>query len=176
MVQDQLATVLARMIWNSTPLPGNDFRPQPLPAPRRNDRCDCGSGKEYKQCCAMIPSMEALDEEAFWHIVVDVLPDKELNRALDRKRISGNVVTSVAERFLERGQLEKAMSILESVFAGKLNRLDPEIGEYAFDLLMDAYDRRFQVARKMDFIERILANAPRGARCAPWPCNARPPF
>ena len=162
MVQDQLATVLARMIWNSTPLPGNDFRPQPLPAPRRNDRCDCGSGKKYKQCCAMIPSMEALDEEAFWHIVVDTLPHEELISALERKRIPRNVITFVAERFLETGQGEMAVTILESMFAGKLNRLDPEIGEYAFDLLMDAYDRCFQVVRKMSFIERILANAPRG--------------
>ncbi|SMP42919.1 SEC-C motif-containing protein [Desulfonatronum zhilinae] len=162
MVQDQLATVLARMIWNSTPLPGNDFRPQPLPAPRRNDRCDCGSGKKYKQCCAMIPSMEALDEEAFWHIVVDTLPHEELISALERKRIPRNVITSVAERFLERGQGEMAVTILESMFTGKLNRLDPEMGEYAFDLLMDAYDRRLQVARKVAIIERILANAPRG--------------
>lgn len=158
----QLATVLARTIWNSTPLPGNDFRPRPLPAPGRNDRCDCGSGKKYKQCCAMVPSMERLEEEAFWHILVDVMPEQDLNRALERKRIPRNVITTVGERFLKSGQVEKAVKILESVFAGKLNRLDPDLGEYAFDLLMDVYDRRFQVARKVAFIERILANAPRG--------------
>jgi tetratricopeptide (TPR) repeat protein len=161
--RDQLATVLARVIWNSTPLPGSDFRPQPLPAPRRNDRCECGSGKKYKQCCAMIPPMESLDEEVFWHIVVDVLPERDLNKALERKRIPRNVVTSVAKRFLKSGRVEKAITILESVFAGKLNRLDPEMGEYAFDLLMEAYDRRFLFERKMAFIERILANAPLGA-------------
>ena len=160
--QDQLATVLARMVWNSTPLPGNDFRPKPLPVPGRNDRCDCGSGRKYKQCCALAPHQTHVEEEAFWHILADILPEKELNRALERKRIPRNVITTVAERFLENGKVDKAVTILESIFAGKLNRLDPEVGEYAFDLLMDAYDRRLNISRKKDFIERILATAPRG--------------
>lgn len=33
-----LACALGRAIWNATPLPGNGFRPRPIPAPGRNDR------------------------------------------------------------------------------------------------------------------------------------------
>ena len=44
----------SRFIWNRTPLPGNRFRPRPLPKPERNAPCICGSGRKYKQCCATI--------------------------------------------------------------------------------------------------------------------------
>ncbi len=36
-----LAFALGHTIWNGTPLPGNGFRPRPLPAPRGNDPCPC---------------------------------------------------------------------------------------------------------------------------------------
>ena len=40
-------------------LPGEDDEPLPPPVepiqsetkPKRNDKCPCGSGKKYKQCC-----------------------------------------------------------------------------------------------------------------------------
>jgi hypothetical protein len=38
-----LGVTLASMIWNSTPLPSNHFKPRPLPRPGRNDPCPCGS-------------------------------------------------------------------------------------------------------------------------------------
>jgi preprotein translocase subunit SecA len=42
-------------------LPGADDQPLPPPVesirseskPKRNDPCPCGSGKKYKQCCAL---------------------------------------------------------------------------------------------------------------------------
>ncbi|WP_459937647.1 SEC-C metal-binding domain-containing protein [Desulfonatronum parangueonense] len=161
--KDQMATIFARTIWNSTPLPGNDFRPRPLPVQRRNDRCDCGSGKKFKQCCAVMnPNIEILSEEEAWHIMVDIMPDQLLTEALERKRVPRNAIISIAQHFLNNRQVEKATTILESVFSGKLNRLDPDMAEYAFDLLMEAYDRRLQINRKLAFIESILNNAPRG--------------
>src|SRR5262245_5741331 len=33
---------LGRALWNAVPLPGNGFRPRPLPQPERNDPCPCG--------------------------------------------------------------------------------------------------------------------------------------
>ena len=42
-----IAEGLTRGIWNATPLPGNGYRPRPLPKPGRNDPCPCGSGAKY---------------------------------------------------------------------------------------------------------------------------------
>jgi len=46
------ASELGRALWSSVPLPGNGFRPRPLPEPERNDPWPCGSGLKYKKCCA----------------------------------------------------------------------------------------------------------------------------
>ncbi len=54
-------TSLGRVIWNAMPLPGNNFRPMPLPEPGRNSPCFCNSGMKYKNCCAREPSMPAFD-------------------------------------------------------------------------------------------------------------------
>ncbi|QTF91328.1 SEC-C metal-binding domain-containing protein, partial [Halomonas sp. BM-2019] len=42
---------IARTLWNAAPLPSRGFRPAPLPEPKRNDPCPCGSGKKFKRCC-----------------------------------------------------------------------------------------------------------------------------
>ncbi|GAB6059164.1 hypothetical protein JCM31598_22810 [Desulfonatronum parangueonense] len=110
----------------------------------------------------MNPNIEILSEEEAWHIMVDIMPDQLLTEALERKRVPRNAIISIAQHFLNNRQVEKATTILESVFSGKLNRLDPDMAEYAFDLLMEAYDRRLQINRKLAFIESILNNAPRG--------------
>jgi hypothetical protein len=60
-----LAVDLATIIWNSIPLPSNHFKQQPMPMPKRNVPCHCGSGKKYKQCCERLPAIPTLsaDEE-----------------------------------------------------------------------------------------------------------------
>lgn len=49
----RMVTGLGRAIWNAIPLPGNNFRPSPLPEPGRNHPCPCGSGRKYKLCCVI---------------------------------------------------------------------------------------------------------------------------
>ncbi|MDH5378917.1 MAG: SEC-C metal-binding domain-containing protein, partial [Gammaproteobacteria bacterium] len=49
---EKFARFLARSFWNSIPWPDNRFQPKPLPREGRNDRCRCGSGAKYKNCCS----------------------------------------------------------------------------------------------------------------------------
>ena len=61
---------LGRGIWNATPLPGNHFRPKPIPEPGRNDPCPCGSGRKYKQCCARLPQFDLLSADEVWPMLI----------------------------------------------------------------------------------------------------------
>jgi len=53
-----LGAMVARSVWNRMPLPGNGFKPRPVPLRGRNDPCPCGSGQKYKACCAQLPQLD----------------------------------------------------------------------------------------------------------------------
>lgn len=48
----RMFSAFARHVWNSTPLPQENFRCKKISLPGRNDSCLCGSGKKFKHCCA----------------------------------------------------------------------------------------------------------------------------
>lgn len=56
--------MLGRSVWNRVPLPSHQFQSAPLPAPRRNDPCPCGSGRKFKRCCQPFESEHTLSLEA----------------------------------------------------------------------------------------------------------------
>lgn len=165
----QMAAGLARMTWNAMPLPGNDFRPAPRPLPGRNESCHCGSGRKFKHCCAKTPQIEAIEPEGMWHILVDHLPSKDLARALERKKVPRSVLLAVAERYVKQGEENKAVTLLEPFFTGKIGRIDQDMAEYAFDVLVDAYDELGLVEKKASLIAHLLDSAPRGPlRSTAW--------
>lgn len=165
----QMASTMARMIWNVTPLPGNDFRPAPRPLPGRNEPCHCGSGMKYKQCCAKVPALGGMDEEGIWHLMVDHLPAEDLTRAVERKKIPRAVLLSVAERYVKQDEPHQTVALLEPFFAGKIGKTDQELAEYAFDMLADTYDKLGREDKKTALIDHILNTAPRGPlRSTAW--------
>ncbi|MCH9047002.1 MAG: SEC-C domain-containing protein, partial [SAR324 cluster bacterium] len=98
------ATWIAREIWNATPLESNGFKPQRLPAPKRNDPCPCGSGRKFKQCCAGMATGPVLDVEAMWLVLVDACSDKYWVERAAARVLPMEGIAAVAFRFRESGR------------------------------------------------------------------------
>jgi len=86
-----LGAMVARSVWNRTPLPGNGFRPRPVPEPGRNDPCPCGSGQKFRTCCATLPRVDAFSVDDLWIALIDHLRPDQIRRAIASRRILGQV-------------------------------------------------------------------------------------
>jgi len=95
-----LAAMVARSAWNRMPLPGNHFKPRPVPTPGRNDSCPCNSGAKYKHCCAELPSFESFSADDIWTAVAIQLPAAQLRVAIETKRMPPIALAEAARREL----------------------------------------------------------------------------
>jgi|CXWL01.1.fsa_nt_gi tetratricopeptide (TPR) repeat protein len=152
-----LLVVLGREIWNKTPLLGNHFRPHTLPKPERNAPCPCGSGRKYKQCCAIAEaSGSAFPNLSMLEYVLDALSASQI-ASLPYPYLNPEELAFVAEQWMEKGRVKDAVKLLAGLFAD-FSKLD-ERAEHAFDILLDCYDRLNNPLKK----KRLLAqgfNAP----------------
>jgi len=151
--------VLGRSIWNALPLPGNGFKPRPLPEPGRNDPCFCGSGEKYKRCCAERPSVP-LEPEHVLPTVIDNSPAETLARQIRAGRVPVHALVQVAGQRYERGELWNTVGLLEPLFAGEIRRADEHHGQ-ALDLLCDLYTQLGQEEKKNALLERIVETTER---------------
>ncbi len=152
-----LLTVMGREIWNRTPLPDNSFRPRALPKPERNSPCPCGSGRKYKQCCAMAEAGgSAFPNLSMLGYVLDAIPASQ-RAALPYAYLNPEELAFVAEQWMGKGREKDAAKLLEGLFAD-MSKLD-ERAEYAFDKLLDCYDRLGNPLKKKRLIEQGF-NAP----------------
>ena len=99
-----LAFALGRSIWNALPLPGNGFRPAPLPEPGRNSPCPCGSGRKYKQCCARRPAMPGLEMDSMATLVLERLPAPVVQQAVAQGRIPLPSLVALGADYLEQNK------------------------------------------------------------------------
>lgn len=108
---------LARQLWNLIPLPENELRSRPLPAPERNGLCSCGSGRKYKQCC--LPLEKAVGgasiQASLLPYVMDCLPQKQLD-TLPAKRVREPDMAEVAARWLDEGEFQRVRKLLEPAY------------------------------------------------------------
>jgi len=155
-----LAILLGYAIWNATPLPGNNFIPNPMPRPKRNERCPCGSGKKFKQCCLHldgIPSPD-LQPEAIWPILIDKLSPTLLSQAIRSKKIPLSTLDILAQDYLDEGRPKKALALLDPYFSEKISCTDHE-SDLAFNTLLDAYDALNYTRKKKEAINRVIENS-----------------
>lgn len=130
----------ARPIWNAMPLKTNRYRPKPLAKPGRNDRCFCGSGKKYKQCCQAIEAqMQLISVEDVWPVLIEILSTEEFAEIIKLKVLPIIVLIGLAEEAYEDGDYEFTCHTLEMLL------LDPNISinqeaDAAVNLLCNAYD------------------------------------
>ncbi|MHB1290705.1 MAG: SEC-C metal-binding domain-containing protein [Sulfuricella sp.] len=151
-----------RIIWNATPLPGNLFKPRPLPKPERNAPCTCGSGMKYKHCCGQtdVPSLP-LEPALMLNLVLRNLTQKQL-ADLPYRSISHEGLALTAQQWLEEGKANWAIKLLEPIFTDP-SRL-AEHDEYAFDVLMDAYLHEGKPRKRVNLIETMLQSGNRALR------------
>ncbi|HET8705754.1 MAG TPA: SEC-C metal-binding domain-containing protein, partial [Pseudomonadales bacterium] len=63
-------------IWSATPQPDHGFECTPIQLPNANHFCPCGSGKQYKNCCAHAPVVPELDSVEVFSIAAAQMPQK----------------------------------------------------------------------------------------------------
>lgn len=154
-----MATQLSSMIWNALPLPGNGFRPRPIPPPGRNDPCPCGSGRKYKQCCSAMPKLPPLDPQLLWPLVIDRLPERRLGDALSHGQIPLEGVIAVAIKWQEEERTSEAAGLLEPLFAELARKPRPE-HDLALQMLCDLYDELDRRDDKLALLSRVTSQAP----------------
>ena len=160
-----LAYAMLREVWNQVPRPEHDWRPRPMPKPERNGPCPCGSGDKYKQCCGPLAGASPLGGESLSLLsyVLERVPLTQYAN-LPFGRLSPEELGYVASQWLEDGQWEETVALLEPLLADPA-KLDAR-HEYAFDMLCDAYLELDRPARRMQLTERLMQTPDRTLRAA----------
>lgn len=134
-----LATELGWQVWNVTPLPGNDFRPRPMPRPQPAD--------------PEAPAVPGLTPELAWALVASELP---LDKAADLAEQGGvprPYLGIVARRLVAEGVPSRALALLEPLF-GEAEVLDKSDMD-AWDALLAAYRTLGRTEEVRAFLQRF---------------------
>lgn len=105
---------MARGLWNNAPLPANKFRPKPLPDPKRNAPCPCGSGLKHKACCARFPSASKTPSLNLWSEFVPTQPEEYWLQVASQLPMVG--VSAIGAWLLERERWKPLVELLEPRF------------------------------------------------------------
>lgn len=164
----RLAFLLARAIWNATPLPEQGFLTQPLTAPDDAMPCPCSSRMPYGHCCGAIRDAPELPQDLIWELLLVELSRTLFKRALASGQMPPHLLGLAAERCLLENRPGRAIALLESLFGEDADHELDERYEHALTILCDAYDRRDHRRKKRAFLDRMRAHPCRGLRAAAW--------
>lgn len=156
--RDRPIRLLAAHIWHQLPLPSRGFKPEPLPAPGRNEPCPCGSGRKFKQCCG--PLMRELGDfrlppELAMMLVLDAAPVRVLKQA--HEHAPHDWLAAIAHEWLDDGEAERALALLEPI----AKRDDADIAARsapAINMLYELYDALEHPRKKKRLLERMRAH------------------
>jgi len=144
--------LLAREVWNVTPIPAKGFRYDPIPALGRNDKCSCGSGLKYKRCCIDLPRL-SFKGLSLWPHLLEYLPDNQVEKALATGRIPRDMYVLIASEWLEEDRPGKVVKLLQPLFEG--SRKPNEHDGIALNVLCDALDALGHGNKKVKLLERV---------------------
>jgi len=161
----RLATLLGVAIWNAAPRPAHDW--QPAPPPTATGRCPCGSGLRYRDCCEAFGPLPELPDELVWEVLLDELPEAELQQALRAEAVPRPLLAKVAERWLDQDRPGRAAALLEPLFADDLEALDERFVP-ALEILCDAYDALDHWKKQQAFLLRMTEAGSRSLKAAAW--------
>lgn len=164
----RLAFLLARAIWNATPLPEQGFLPQPLNAPDDAMPCPCGSRTPYGHCCGAIRDAPEMPPDLLWELLLGELDETRFRKALASGQVPPHLLGLAAERWLMEDRPGRAIALLEPLFDGPAGAKLDERCEHALNTLCDAYDRRDHWKKKRAFLNRMREHPCRGLRAAAW--------
>ncbi len=159
---------MARSIWNATPLASNRYRPNPLPEPGRNERCYCGSGRKYKQCCQRLGTMPLPDADMMWQLLLPQLTAEEQEEAISMKAVPAAVLLGIANDLIEDDDPLGTEELLSAYFEQDLNKLNWQDADLALMLLCNAWDMLGKHDEKMDFLDHITHHAPAKISSSAW--------
>ena len=164
-VQRALCLALFREIWKHVPHPGHGFRPLPLPKQERNEPCQCGSGRKFKQCCARLEGALPFDMQglSLLKYVLEDLPTSAYEK-LPFHHMSPEEVAFVAEQWLIEGVPDKVTFLLVPLLS-EVKKLDAR-HEHAFDILGDAYLQLGMPEERIQLVERVMEASDLSLRCA----------
>lgn len=153
--QRAMARMLARSIADQTPCPDARFAIRKRARPGRNDACDCGSGRKYKQCCQLFEQRSPFAQMNLLPYLLDVLPRKRWGELVG-SAIDLHAVEHAAQGMIEDGDLSGAVALLEPWF--KTQASIPASHELLLDCLLDACTGLDQPRKKRRLMEQALAH------------------
>lgn len=152
-----LARLFAMQIWSGTPLPSNNYRPRPLPLPKRNDPCLCGSGRKYKQCCARLDTEETppISTELLTVFLLELITQAELKEAY--LHFPHMLLGYVAGKWARQSEsmAKRALILLEPIFKQSDAKLDHR-DESALDTMFEICSLLDKPRKKKALIERMV--------------------
>ncbi|HEV7506078.1 MAG TPA: SEC-C metal-binding domain-containing protein [Thermoanaerobaculia bacterium] len=169
------ASEFGRSLWNSVPLPGNGFRPRPVPNPERNDSCPCGSGLKYKKCCApWAADLPSFDPEGIWRLVVEALPLERVEALGQFGRVPRHLVGDLATSLLDDGDPERALALVQPMFEhlDRLDRLD-ERDAAALNVFLESLADLDLMEEKAVAVERLAKALKPALRAVLWEDQVR---
>ena len=168
----RITWAFATTIWNVTPLPSNGYRPQPRPAPGRNDPCPCGSGDKFKRCCGGGRSPVPLisEEEAQVVLAAHAAPD-ELERLIADRELPPEMLAILAEELNGRDPATAAR-VLEPWFED-LSALDAR-HEPLLELWFEMQAIEHGASEFLDYVLDLEEDLPRVLQPAAWRAAVMP--
>ena len=162
-----VARLFAIQIWNATPLPSNNYRPKPLPLPKRNDPCFCGSGRKYKQCCARLDAdgMPPIAPEMATAFFLESITQAELKQAYIH--FPHDLLGFIAGEWVKQDQTmaERALMMLDPIFKQEDDSLDHR-DELAMDTMLNLCDLLDKPRKKMSLLRRMIAHSDNALKTA----------
>jgi tetratricopeptide (TPR) repeat protein len=169
------ASEFGRALWSSVPLPGNGFRPRPVPDPERNDPCPCGSGLKYKKCCApWAADLPSFDPEGIWRLVVEALSLEQAEALGQSGRVPRHLAGDLATSFLDDGDAERALALVKPTFdrQDRLDRLD-ERDATALNVYLESLADLDLLEERAAAVERLAKALKPALRAVLWEDQVR---
>ncbi len=160
-----IATRTAFDLWNNTPVLENGFKPYSLPAPKAEDKCLCGSGKKFAQCCGAIdtPSIILEPTEMALH-VLRLLPPHRIGE-IHALQLPPDLQGRLAEDWLHEHHYENIIALLAPLFED-VSQLDKS-AENAADSLLITYSAVGDNIRYEQLIENLRTAPDKRLACLP---------
>ncbi|MBK7002947.1 MAG: SEC-C domain-containing protein [Rhodoferax sp.] len=136
------------------PIPAYQWKLKPIVPPGRNDPCWCGSGDKFKACCEELVSRPFLTINML-RFVLDACSLQQLKELASTGRASLEAVANTAGQWIEEGQSERAVALLEPFFEAP--RTLPSTLSPLFDELMSGLLKEKRQDLRFYWIDEVLA-------------------
>jgi tetratricopeptide (TPR) repeat protein len=156
-----LAFAWARAVWNGLPLNAAAKKPPRMQDPVRGEKCPCGSGRRFEECCLQVPTIPPLAQDVLWPYVLAHIPATARSALLSGNRVPRSALIEFAAYMLDLDRRGEVITALEPKLTSPERHYDEECA-ILLDLLCDAYGMSGKGARrKLKLLQATTERAPR---------------